>query len=121
MTAFIRSIVAVARREWRVQLGSALGWSVLAAVALLSGTVFALAVFRSGAPATLRGSMIALGWAVLVVAPALSMRSIVEERRGGTWPVLLASPAGVASIVLGKFVAALALLAVVRSWPSVRR
>ena len=112
MTGIARSVVAVARREWRVQLGSALGWSVLAAVSLLSGTVFALAVFRGGAPATLRGSMIALGWAVLVVAPALSMRSIVEERRGGTWPVLLASPAGVASIVLGKFLAALALLAV---------
>ncbi|MFM8642400.1 MAG: ABC transporter permease subunit [Phycisphaerales bacterium] len=117
MTALIRSMVAVARREWRVQLGSALGWSVLVAVALLSGTVFALAVFRSGAPATLRGSMIALGWAVLVVAPALSMRSIVEERRGGTWPVLLASPAGVASIVLGKFVAALALLTLALAVP----
>jgi hypothetical protein len=35
MTALIRSMVAVARREWRVQLGSALGWSVLVAVALL--------------------------------------------------------------------------------------
>ena len=117
MTGLVRPVVAVARREWRVQLGSALGWSVLAAVALLSGTVFALAVFRGGAPATLRGSMIALGWAVLVVAPALSMRSIVEERRGGTWPVLLASPAGVASIVLGKFVAALALLALAVALP----
>ena len=45
----IRSVLAVARREWRVQLGSALGWSVMAAFAALAGTVFAVAVFRGGA------------------------------------------------------------------------
>lgn len=103
--------LAVGRREWRIQLGSALGWSVMAAFAALAGTVFAVAVFRSGAPATLRGTFIALGWAVLLVAPALSMRSIVEERRSGTWASLAASPAGMAAIVLGKFAALLALLA----------
>ena len=59
--------LAVGRREWRIQLGSALGWSVMAAFAALAGTVFAVAVFRSGAPATLRGTFIALGWAVLLV------------------------------------------------------
>ena len=62
----IRPALAVARREWRVQLGSALGWSVMAAFAALAGTVFAVAVFRGGAPATLRGTFIALGWAVML-------------------------------------------------------
>ena len=41
----IASVVAVARREWRIQLGSALGWSVMAAFAALAGTVFAVAGF----------------------------------------------------------------------------
>lgn len=113
----IAGAVAVARREWRIQLGSALGWSVMAAFAALAGTVFAVAVFRSGAPATLRGTFIALGWAVLLVAPALSMRSIVEERRTGTWATLAASPAGTAAIVLGKFAALLALLGVTVAVP----
>lgn len=113
----IAPALAVARREWRIQLGSALGWSVMAAFAALAGTVFAVAVFRSGAPATLRGTFIALGWAVLLVAPALSMRSIVEERRSGTWASLAASPAGYAAIVLGKFGALLALLALTVAVP----
>ena len=113
----IAAALAVARREWRIQLGSALGWSVMAAFAALAGTVFAVAVFRPGAPATLRGTFIALGWAVLLVAPALSMRSIVEERRAGTWASLAASPAGFAAIVLGKFGALLALLAVTVAVP----
>ncbi|MFZ4466296.1 MAG: ABC transporter permease [Phycisphaerales bacterium] len=104
-------MVAVARREWRVLVGSALGWSVLAAVAALAGTVFAVAVLRPGAPATLRGTFIALGWAVMLVAPALSMRTIVDERRSGNWALLAASPAGFVSIVAGKFLAAFALMA----------
>jgi ABC-2 type transport system permease protein len=105
-------VVAVARREWRVLVGSALGWSVMAAVAALAGTVFAVAVLRPGAPATLRGTFIALGWAVMLVAPALSMRTIVDERRSGNWALLAASPAGFAAIVLGKFLAAFLLMAV---------
>ncbi len=115
----IRSAIAVARREWRMQLGSALGWSVMAAFAALAGTVFAVAVFRSGAPATLRGTFIALGWAVLLVAPAISMRSVVEERRNGTWSSLAASPVGFAAIIGGKFAALLALLAVTIMLPVV--
>ena len=108
----IRPALAVARREWRVQLGSALGWSVMAAFAALAGTVFAVAVFRGGAPATLRGTFIALGWAVMLVSPALSMRSVVEEHRSGTWASLAASPASFAAIVLGQVIALLGLLAV---------
>ncbi|NBX32687.1 MAG: hypothetical protein EBR07_08140 [Planctomycetes bacterium] len=115
----IRSAMAVARREWRMQLGSALGWSVMAAFAALAGTVFAVAVFRSGAPATLRGTFIALGWAVLLVAPAVSMRSIVEERRNGTWSSLAASPVGFAAIIGGKFAALLGLLALTITVPVV--
>ena len=115
----IRSAIAVARREWRMQLGSALGWSVMAAFAALAGTVFAVAVFRSGAPATLRGTFIALGWAVLLVAPAISMRSVVEERRNGTWSSLAASPVGFAAIIGGKFSALLALLALTITVPVV--
>ncbi|MFO0962339.1 MAG: hypothetical protein U0625_05470 [Phycisphaerales bacterium] len=107
----IRATRAVAGRELRVLLGTPLGWSVVAAFAALVGTVFAVAVFQSGAPATLRGSLIAMGWGVFLMAPALSMRSIAEERRSGTWATLAASPAGFASIVVGKFAAMLALLA----------
>ncbi len=109
--------MAVAGREWRVLLGTALGWSVMAAFAALTGTVFALAVFVGGAPATLRGSFIAMGWAVFVMAPALSMRSIAEERRAGTWATLAASPAGFTAVVLGKFGALLGLLALAVAVP----
>jgi ABC-2 type transport system permease protein len=108
----IRAALAIARREWALLMGTALGWSVMAAFAALAGTVFALSVFQGGAPATLRATFVAMGWAVFLVAPALSMRSIAEERRAATWASLAASPAGFAAIVLGKFVSLVALLAV---------
>jgi ABC-2 type transport system permease protein len=114
----IRAALAIARREWALLMGTALGWSVVAASAALAGTVFALSVFQGGAPATLRGTFIAMGWAVLLVAPALSMRSIAEERRAATWASLAASPAGFGAIVLGKFAALVALLALAVAVPA---
>jgi ABC-2 type transport system permease protein len=103
--------LAVASREVRSMLGTPLGWSVLAAFALLSGSVFALAVLHSGAPATLRGSVIAMGWGMLALAPALTMRMVAEERRQGTWPALLAAPAGASAAIAGKFIGAVVMLA----------
>lgn len=110
--------VAVALREWRATLATPLGWSVLAAFAALSGTVFALTVFASGAPATLRGVFIAMGWGVLATAPALSMRSVAEERRHGTWSALLAAPGGASAALAGKFVAATLFLALAVALPT---
>ena len=110
--SWLRGCAAVVAREWRSTAATALGWSVLAAFAALAGTVFAVAVWQSGAPATLRGTFIGMGWAVLAMAPALTMRSVAEERRHGTWAQLLAAPAGGGAAVVGKFVAAVGVLAV---------
>ncbi len=110
--SWLQGCAAVVLREWRSTAATALGWCVLAAFAALAGTVFAVAVWQSGAPATLRGTFIAMGWAVLAMAPALTMRSVAEERRHGTWASLLAAPAGGGAAVVGKFVAAVGVLAV---------
>jgi ABC-2 type transport system permease protein len=111
--------IAVVRREVRTAFVTPLGWSVLAAFAALAGAVFALTAFASGAPATLRGVFIAMGWAVLATAPALGMRSVAEERRHGTWPALLAAPGGATAALAGKFVAATAFLGLAVAVPTV--
>ncbi|MBL9140489.1 MAG: hypothetical protein JNK53_01365, partial [Phycisphaerae bacterium] len=113
-----RGCAAVVAREMRSTIATPLGWSVLVAFAALSGAVFALTVFQSGAPATLRGVFIAMGWAVLATAPALSMRSVAEERRHETWAALLAAPAGPSAAIVGKFVAAVLFLAVAIAVPT---
>ena len=44
-------------------------------------------------------------WLFMLLCPALTMRSIAEEKQLGTWQVLLVQPYGTAKIVLGKFLA----------------
>lgn len=50
---------------------------------------------------------------LLLLIPAITMRSLADERQSGTLEILLTKPLGVRTIVLGKFLAAwtLALLA----------
>jgi len=48
---------------------------------------------------------------LLMIVPLLSMRLIAEERRNQTLPFLMSAPVSVTQIVLGKFVALLAFLA----------
>jgi len=48
---------------------------------------------------------------LLMVVPLLSMRLIAEERRNQTLPFLISAPVSVTQIVLGKFVALVAFLA----------
>src|SRR5207249_3581617 len=52
---------------------------------------------------------------LLFVLPAITMRSYAEERRSGTIELLLTSPVSDVEIVLGKFLGALALYAVMMS------
>lgn len=47
---------------------------------------------------------------LLFVAPLLTMRALAEERRSGTLPLLLTAPVSLSEIVLGKYLAVLALL-----------
>jgi ABC-type transport system involved in multi-copper enzyme maturation permease subunit len=44
--------------------------------------------------------------ATLVVVPILTMRLLSEEKRAGTWEVLLTAPVGETTVVLSKFFAA---------------
>ncbi|HMN96978.1 MAG TPA: ABC transporter permease subunit [Phycisphaerales bacterium] len=102
---------AIARREAISAFGTPSGWVVAAILLVPAGIVFAAATFQPGGPATLREVFQALGWSMLFVAPAITMRSISEELRQGTFELLLATPATEAGIVLGKFVGAMAQIA----------
>lgn len=49
-------------------------------------------------------------WLFLFLIPAVTMRSISDERRGGTLELLLTKPLGETALVLGKFFGALILI-----------
>jgi ABC-2 type transport system permease protein len=62
--------------------------------------------------ASLRSWFAAFPPAFIIVIPAITMKSWAEERRGGTLELLTTMPFSEWNLVLGKFAAALAVLAV---------
>lgn len=103
--------LAIARRDLAAAFATPLGWILPAASGLLCAVVFMSVGFRNGEPANLRPVLVALGWATVLLAPAVAMRSLAEERRSGTLELLASAPLSDAAIVLGKFLAAAALVA----------
>lgn len=104
--------LVLARRELRSAFGTPVGWALLAAVpAVLSAFFFVLGPFFAEGAASLRRFFELLPGVLILAAPAATMRLWAEERRSGTEELLSSYPFRVAELVLGKFLAAWALLA----------
>lgn len=116
-------IRAIAGRELKSIFLSPLAWSILAVVQLIAAWIFLILLDRflnlqpqlvrmEDAPGATDIVVIPvfnlLGILLLMVMPLLTMRLISEEHRNKTLPLLLSSPLGAGSIVLGKFLAMLA-------------
>lgn len=101
----------IARRELSSFFRLPVGWVVIALYLLLTGIVFGTVVLHPGEPATLRAFFSVSAWLLLPVAPAISMRLLSEEIRSGTLEPLMTSPVSDAAIVVGKYLAAVAFLA----------
>ena len=127
----MRTALVIARKELSIAFTTPVAWVTFMVVAFFAAQFFngALDAYRflslraaqlqqAGAleqlnltdvvVARLLGSM---GVFIIVAAPFLSMRLIAEEKRGRTFELLLTSPVRPVEIVLGKYLAALALVA----------
>jgi ABC-2 type transport system permease protein len=102
--------VTIAGREWRALLLSPAGWIIASLFLLMSSVIFSVASFDEGRPASLRSVFEWGMWMFLLVCPAISMRAIAEERRQGTFELLMTSPVRESQIVMGKFIGALGFL-----------
>jgi ABC-2 type transport system permease protein len=127
----VRAILAIARKELSIYFTTPVAWVVLVVVAFFSAQVFAggLETFRllatragelpGGAALVERMNLTdvvvtrllgSVGLLLIVTTPFLSMRLVAEERRAGTFELLMTAPVRPAEIVLGKYLAALAVL-----------
>ncbi len=103
-------MLAILKRETKSYYNGMVGYvagAVLAAFVGLYSTVYNLLSASPDFASVLYSTAIIL----LFVLPALSMRSFAEERRAGTDQLLLTSPVGIPSIVLGKYLAQVAVFA----------
>jgi ABC-2 type transport system permease protein len=129
----MRNVLAIANKELKSYFASPIAYIVIGLFALFYGYFYAvyLQVFlrdsmsmsQMGASPQamnvnqqmLRPVLQNVTVLLLFVLPAITMRSYAEERRSGTIELLLTSPVSDIEIVLGKFLGALGLYAVMMS------
>jgi ABC-2 type transport system permease protein len=123
----LRNIAAILEKEWRQYFASPIAWVALAMWTLLFGGFFYLSVGyflevsmsgqRFGGGLSLNDMVVArvlqnMCVVMLFVIPLLTMRLFAEEKRQGTIELLATAPLTDWQIVIGKFLAALSLFAV---------
>ncbi len=106
--------ITIFRRELGAYLRSPVGWIIAAVTLLLQGILFQVFAARN----TLAGDMLSnfFMWSSIVVVIAgviLSIRLISDERQSGALMLLNTSPVRETQVIAGKFLAALAFLAII--------
>ncbi len=109
----MRTVYTLCRRELAAYFDGPLAYFVVPVYTVLVG-VFALWFddLFAGGVASLRGMFFWSSIFLLLYAPAVTMRLFAEERRSGSLELLVTLPITEAELVLGKFAAALTLVAV---------
>jgi len=104
------NILPIFKREMKFYFDSPMAYVVIIIFLLFSGWFFTSNFFMV-AQADLRVIFGIIPFVYLFVTPALTMRLIAEERKNGTMELLVTMPISDFSIVLGKYLAAVVLLA----------
>jgi len=99
----MRNVRIVARRELRGYFDQATAYILLIAFLALGLFLLFRAIYAQRL-ATLRPLFDLLPWLFAVFVPAITMRSLAEERRGRTLEWLMAQPLTEREVLLGKFV-----------------
>jgi ABC-2 type transport system permease protein len=107
--------LAIARRDLKTFFASPIAYVVFGVFLLIGGYLFFTTVFVRG-NASLRDYFALVPALFVVFVPALTMRLIAEEQKSGTLELLLTFPLRDGEVVLGKFLAALAMVAAGLAW-----
>ena len=104
-------MIAIFKREFKSYYSGMMGW-LLTGVMLLFGGLYFTAANLQGGYTNFTISLYCFVIVLLIFIPLLCMRSFAEEKRSKTDQLLLTSPVSVSGIVMGKYLALLAMFAV---------
>lgn len=108
------NVLLIARRELGAYLNGLWGWAIVAITLLIDGLLFyVMALEGTGTKFShdvLHDFFYNISGTTMIVAPLLTMRTFAEERQTGTEVLLDTAPVSSTEIVLGKYVAALAVM-----------
>ena len=107
----MNNIGIISRKELKSYLNSPIAYIVTAIFLVLTGTFFATYLAGTDyADTSIRGFLDAGQVLILLFAAVLTMRLVAEERKLGTWELLLTVPVRDTEIILGKFLGSLVVL-----------
>jgi ABC-2 type transport system permease protein len=104
----MRHAWAIFRKELRIYFVSPLAYVFLGVFLFLAGLFFYLGVTMTG-EASLRVMLGNLSVTLLFLLPLLTMRHFAEERRSGTYELMMTAPVPLWSLLAGKWAASFAL------------
>lgn len=110
----MRAILLIARRELAAYLRTMSGYVIISVILAVEGLLFNAFVLGQGSKLSsdvLGAFFYVASGGTMFAAVFLSMRLLAEERQSGTLALLYSSPVRDVEIVLGKFLSAFALLA----------
>lgn len=101
--------LAIAKRELRSYFNSPVAYIIVCLFLLVLGFFFWQTFFLAGR-ATCRDLFRWVSRLLVVAGPAIAMRLVAEEKRTGTFEVLVTMPVRDRDVILGKYAAAVGLL-----------
>lgn len=116
----MRSILLIASKELKSYLTSPMAYVVVSIFLLLSGLFFVLYLNNTNFtdtslqgfidPLSVFGVQAGGNILLLLFAVVLTMRTLAEEKKLGTWELLLTSPVRDSDVILGKFIGSLGIM-----------
>ncbi|MFN7470596.1 MAG: ABC transporter permease subunit [Roseiflexaceae bacterium] len=107
----MRTALVIARREILAYFISPIAYLVSAMFLLISGFLFSLILIQSQ-QASMDGLFLNVTVVLIFIAPLLTMRLLADEQKSGTLEILLTAPVRDWEVVVGKYLAAMALFGV---------
>src|SRR6476646_5296182 len=107
-------MLMICTKEWRQFFGSLSGYIAMVVFLLLCGLmlfVFPDTSLLDFGYASLNGFFDIAPWILLFLVPTVTMRSLADEYKGGTFELLKTMPLKPSQIVWGKFFGALLVVA----------
>ena len=105
------NVLPIFKKEVRSYFSSPVAYIVITVFLLICGWFFSTSLFVVG-QASLRNVFQIIPFVLTFFVPAITMRLVSEEKKTGTFELLSTMPVADGEIVLGKYLAALALLVV---------
>jgi len=102
--------LVISRREIRTYFNSPVAYIVVSVFTLITGYLFFTQLFIEK-QAEMRGFFNVMPLLFMFMIPAITMRLLADEKGSGTLEMLITMPVRDWEVVLGKYLAALALLA----------